>query len=73
VVQTLLLFKTNVTRADYLSGRTALHFAAVNGHTRCIRLVVAEFVPYAPYRLSIFVASGNKGDTSPVRCWFDMK
>lgn len=34
-----------VTRADYLSGRTALHFAAVNGHARCIRLVVADFVP----------------------------
>ncbi|KAF9608664.1 hypothetical protein IFM89_010448 [Coptis chinensis] len=32
VVQAFLLFKSNVTRADYL-GRTALHFAAVNGHT----------------------------------------
>ncbi|KAM0047351.1 putative transcription factor C2H2 family [Helianthus debilis subsp. tardiflorus] len=31
VVQTLLLFRCNVMRADYLSGRTALHFAAVNG------------------------------------------
>ena len=34
-----------VTRADYLAGRTALHFAAVNGHARCIRLVLADFVP----------------------------
>ncbi|KAJ7969994.1 E3 ubiquitin-protein ligase XBAT33-like [Quillaja saponaria] len=49
VVQTLLLFRCNVTRADYLSGRTALHFAAVNGHVRIIRLVVADFVPSAPY------------------------
>ncbi|KAE9621026.1 putative ankyrin repeat-containing domain-containing protein [Lupinus albus] len=49
VVQTLLLFKCNVVRADYLSNRTALHFAAVNGHVRCIRLVVADFVPSAPY------------------------
>ncbi|KAK4385016.1 UNVERIFIED_CONTAM: E3 ubiquitin-protein ligase XBAT33 [Sesamum radiatum] len=49
VVQTLLLFRCNVTRADYLSGRTALHFAAVNGHVRCMRLVVADFVPSAPY------------------------
>ncbi|CAI9295684.1 unnamed protein product [Lactuca saligna] len=49
VVQTLLLFRCNVTRADYLSGRTALHFAAVNGHVRCIRLVVADFVPSAPF------------------------
>ncbi|KAG0462225.1 hypothetical protein HPP92_020701 [Vanilla planifolia] len=45
VVQTLLLYRCNVTRADYLSGRTALHFAAVDGHVRCIRLLVADFVP----------------------------
>ncbi|KAL9317546.1 hypothetical protein ACSQ67_014063 [Phaseolus vulgaris] len=50
VVQTLLLFRCNVMRADYLSGRTALHFAAVHGHVRCIRLVVADFVPSAPYQ-----------------------
>lgn len=37
-------------RADYLSGRTALHFAAVHGHVRCIRLVVADFVPSALYQ-----------------------
>ncbi|KAL3834476.1 hypothetical protein ACJIZ3_009212 [Penstemon smallii] len=49
VVQTLLLFRCNVIRADYLSGRTALHFAAVNGHVRCMRLVVADFVPSAPF------------------------
>ncbi|KAG9159686.1 hypothetical protein Leryth_017397 [Lithospermum erythrorhizon] len=49
VVQTLLLFKCNVTRADYLSGRTALHFAVVNGHARCIRLLVADFVPSGPF------------------------
>ncbi|KAL5537774.1 hypothetical protein UlMin_045787 [Ulmus minor] len=51
VVQNLLLYRCNVTRADYLSGRTALHFAAVNGHVRCIRLVVADFVPSAPYEV----------------------
>ena len=39
------LFFLKVTRADYLAGRTALHFAAVNGHARCIRLVLADFVP----------------------------
>nr|AAY26120.1 pollen ankyrin-like protein [Lilium longiflorum] len=49
VVQTLLLFRSNVTRADYMSGRTALHFAAMDGHTRCIRLLVADFVPSTPY------------------------
>ncbi|BBN15809.1 E3 ubiquitin-protein ligase XBAT32/33 [Marchantia polymorpha subsp. ruderalis] len=49
VAQTLLLYKANVTRADYLNGRTALHFAARNGHARCIRLVVADYVPSVPY------------------------
>ncbi|KAL5080980.1 hypothetical protein RYX36_009401 [Vicia faba] len=49
VVQTLMLYRCNVMKADYLSGRTALHFAAVSGHVRCIRLVVADFVPSAPY------------------------
>ncbi|CAL5407787.1 unnamed protein product [Camellia sinensis] len=49
VVQTLLLFNCSVTRADYLSGRTALHFAAVNGHVRCMRLVVADFVRSDPF------------------------
>ncbi|MCO5571480.1 hypothetical protein L7F22_025220 [Adiantum nelumboides] len=45
VVQTLILFKANVHRADYLNGRAALHFAAVNGHARCIRLLFADFFP----------------------------
>lgn len=45
----VLLWFLQVTRTDYLSGRTALHFAAVNGHVRCIRLAVADFVPSGPY------------------------
>jgi hypothetical protein len=34
-----------VTRADYLSGRTALHFAAHDGLVRCVRLLLADYVP----------------------------
>ncbi|GAB2265229.1 E3 ubiquitin-protein ligase xbat33 [Dionaea muscipula] len=49
VVQTLLLFRCNVTRADYLSGRTALHFSAIIGNVRCIRLLVADFLPSVPF------------------------
>lgn len=49
VVQTLILFKTNVNRADYLNGRTALHFAAVGGHARCIRLLFADYFPSVPH------------------------
>ncbi|CAA7408143.1 unnamed protein product [Spirodela intermedia] len=48
VVQTLILFKANIHRTDYLNGGTALHFAALNGHTRCIRLLLADYVPSSP-------------------------
>jgi hypothetical protein len=34
-----------VARADYLSGRTALHFAAHDGLVRCVRLLLVDFVP----------------------------
>ncbi|KAL7003322.1 E3 ubiquitin-protein ligase xbat33 [Sarracenia purpurea var. burkii] len=64
VAQTLLLFKCNVTRADYLGGRTALHFASVNGHVRCIRLVVADFVPSAPFEAISAQSNGDKSDAS---------
>lgn len=37
-----------VTRADYLSGRTALHFAAHDGLVRCVRLLLADFIPSGP-------------------------
>ncbi|KAG1362300.1 hypothetical protein COCNU_10G005190 [Cocos nucifera] len=53
-----------VTRADYLSGRTALHFAAVHGHVRCIRLLVADFVPSAPYDMpALSKHGGGKGSS----------
>lgn len=42
-------FYVQVHRADYLNGRTALHFAAVSGHTRCMRLVLADFMSSVPY------------------------
>ncbi|RDX71835.1 E3 ubiquitin-protein ligase XBAT33, partial [Mucuna pruriens] len=67
VVQTLLLFKCNVMRADYLSGRTALHFAAVHGHVRCIRLIVADFVPSAPYQAIHACTHVDKGGGSNVK------
>ncbi|KAJ1391077.1 Ankyrin repeat, partial [Sesbania bispinosa] len=54
-------------RADYLSGRTALHFAAVNGHVRCIRLVVADFVPSAPYEAIRACIDADKGGGSNVK------
>uniref|UniRef100_A0A1D1Z1Z4 RING-type E3 ubiquitin transferase n=1 Tax=Anthurium amnicola TaxID=1678845 RepID=A0A1D1Z1Z4_9ARAE len=62
VVQTLLLFRCNVTRADYLSGRTALHFAAMDGHVRCMRLVVADFLPSVPYESIASARNGEPGD-----------
>ncbi|KAF5959969.1 hypothetical protein HYC85_001178 [Camellia sinensis] len=71
VVQSLLLFKCNVTRADYRSGRTALHFAAVSGHVRCIRLVVADFVPSAPFDSINAQSNGDTGDASNVKSKHD--
>ena len=54
-------------RADYLCGRTALHFAAVNGHVRCIRLVVADFVPSAPSEALHARMDADMGDGSNVK------
>ncbi|KAK8953273.1 putative E3 ubiquitin-protein ligase XBOS32 [Platanthera guangdongensis] len=48
VVQILMLFRANIHRTDYLNGGTALHFAALNGHTRCIRLLLADYIPSIP-------------------------
>jgi len=48
VVLTLILYKANIHRADYLNGGTALHLAALNGHSRCIRLLLADYVPSTP-------------------------
>ncbi|KAB2600233.1 E3 ubiquitin-protein ligase XBOS32 [Pyrus ussuriensis x Pyrus communis] len=45
VVQTLILSKATIHRADYLNGGTALHLAALNGHSRCIRLLLADYIP----------------------------
>ncbi|CAL0328628.1 unnamed protein product [Lupinus luteus] len=56
-----------VVRADYLSNRTALHFAAVNGHVRCLRLVVADFVPSAPYEALYARSDADTTDGSDVK------
>ncbi|KAF3782618.1 putative E3 ubiquitin-protein ligase [Nymphaea thermarum] len=45
VVLTLILYKANIHKTDCLNGFTALHFAAVNGHPRCIRLLLADYIP----------------------------
>ncbi|XP_038879943.1 probable E3 ubiquitin-protein ligase XBOS32 isoform X2 [Benincasa hispida] len=48
VVLILVLFGANVHKADYLNGGTALHLAATNGHSRCIRLLLADYIPSMP-------------------------
>ncbi|XP_050218947.1 E3 ubiquitin-protein ligase XBAT32 [Mercurialis annua] len=48
VVLILLLYKANIHKSDYLNGGTALHLGALNGHTRCIRLLLADYIPSVP-------------------------
>ena len=62
-----------VIRADYLSGKTALHFAAVSGHARCIRLVVADFVPSAPYDALHARTDGDGSDGTNVKNRYDQR
>ncbi|KAK4604938.1 hypothetical protein RGQ29_013128 [Quercus rubra] len=65
VVQTLVVFGANVHRVDYLNGGTALHLAALNGHTRCIRLLLADYIPSVPNIWNLLRnRSGNKESIS---------
>ncbi|OMP04890.1 Zinc finger, RING-type [Corchorus olitorius] len=65
VVQTLILFGANIHRADYLNGGTALHLAALNGQSRCIRLLLADYIPSIPNCWNILrKRSRNKESTS---------
>ncbi|XVF47798.1 hypothetical protein PTKIN_Ptkin03bG0139700 [Pterospermum kingtungense] len=65
VVQTLILFGANIHRADYLNGGTALHLAALNSHSRCIRLLLADYIPSIPDCWDILrKKSKNKESTS---------
>ncbi|KAE8728214.1 E3 ubiquitin-protein ligase XBAT32 [Hibiscus syriacus] len=65
VVQTLILFGANIHRADYLNGGTALHLAALNGHSRFIRLLLADYIPSISDCWKILLnKSENKESTS---------
>ncbi|PSS04309.1 E3 ubiquitin-protein like [Actinidia chinensis var. chinensis] len=63
VVQTLVLFKANIHKADYLNGGTALHLAALNGHSRCIRLLLADYIPSIPDTLNITRKVSKNGNS----------
>ncbi|BBG92931.1 XB3 ortholog 2 in Arabidopsis thaliana [Prunus dulcis] len=45
VVQTLVLSKATSRLSEW---GTALHFAALNGHSRCIRLLLVDYIPSTP-------------------------
>ncbi|XP_024930082.3 E3 ubiquitin-protein ligase XBAT32 isoform X3 [Ziziphus jujuba] len=64
VVQNLVLFGANIHRADYLNGGTALHLAALNGHSRCIRLLLADYIPSLPDFWQILNTSDNDVSSS---------
>ncbi|XP_010940875.1 probable E3 ubiquitin-protein ligase XBOS33 isoform X2 [Elaeis guineensis] len=50
-----------VSKVEYLSNRTALHFAAEGGHVRCIRLLVADF----SYGATVSLTDGAQEGSSP--------
>lgn len=50
-----------------------MHFAAVHGHVRCIRLVVADFVPSAPLEATIPQVEGDRADCSAVKNKYDQR
>ncbi|KAK3005580.1 hypothetical protein RJ639_017265 [Escallonia herrerae] len=41
-------YRGQIHKADYLNGGTALHLAALNGHSRCIRILLADYIPSIP-------------------------
>ncbi|KAK9059510.1 hypothetical protein SSX86_020214 [Deinandra increscens subsp. villosa] len=70
VVLTLVLFKANIHKTDSLNGGTALHLAAINGHSCCIRILLADYIPSIPSfykhvkkrsRIAQFVSESNDG------------
>ncbi|KAG6507872.1 hypothetical protein ZIOFF_033225 [Zingiber officinale] len=65
VVQTLIIFKANIHRTDYLNGGAALHFAAIKGHTRCIRLLLADYVPSISNFLKMMRSKSKRESSIP--------
>ncbi|CAI0427718.1 unnamed protein product [Linum tenue] len=70
VVLTLILFRANIHRADYLNGGTALHLASLNGHTRCIRLLLSDYIPSIPYCWEL-LRSSNESSQKELISEFD--
>ncbi|GFP94547.1 E3 ubiquitin-protein ligase xbat33 [Phtheirospermum japonicum] len=62
-------YAAEVTRADYLNGRTVLHFATVNGHVRCIQLVLANLVLIVPFET---VRNKNNGSNNKTNDLFKL-
>ncbi|XP_048227982.1 E3 ubiquitin-protein ligase XBAT32 isoform X2 [Ricinus communis] len=63
VVLILLLYKANIHRSDYLNGGTALHLAALNGHTRCVRLLLADYIPSISDCWNILAKRSNNSES----------
>ena len=58
-----LFGRHQIHRADYLNGGTALHLAALNGHSRCIRLLLSDYVPSTPKFWDMLSSSSNDEET----------
>ena len=53
-----------VHRTDYLNGGTAIHFAALHGHARCLRLVLADYVPSVPNFCTVMDHRSSEEDSA---------
>ncbi|KAF2316930.1 hypothetical protein GH714_006661 [Hevea brasiliensis] len=55
-------YRGQVHRSDYLNGGTALHLAALNGHSRCVRILLADYIPTisACWNISKEISNDNR-------------
>ncbi|XP_039164463.1 probable E3 ubiquitin-protein ligase XBOS32 [Eucalyptus grandis] len=63
VVQTLILCRADIHRADYINGGTALHLAALDGHTLCIRLLLVDYLPSRQGLLNVMRGNSENAES----------
>ncbi|KAL3744104.1 hypothetical protein ACJRO7_013372 [Eucalyptus globulus] len=52
-----------IHRADYINGGTALHLAALDGHTLCIRLLLVDYLPSRQGLLNVMRGNSENAES----------